>query len=116
MSPATAQAWTDLGRGVHVRTSRLYTTNSVVLEHAEHTVLVDPAVLPSELDDLKSRVAARRPAEVTLLLTHPDWDHVLGKPWWPEATVIAHDGFAAILRRTADRVAQEAERHAAEQG
>jgi len=114
--PTPAPAWTDLGRGIRVRTSPLYVTNSVVLEHAEHTVLVDPAVLPSELDDIRARVRAVGPAEVTLLLTHPDWDHVLGRPWWPEARVIAHDGFAATLRRTVDRVRSEAERHAAEHG
>ena len=88
--------WTDLGDGVHVRRSRAYEMNSVVLVRDAHAVVIDPGVLPSEMADLASFVAARAPRfeQVALVLTHPHWDHVLGRPYFPAATTVAHMGFA----------------------
>ena len=87
MTP-TSSAWTDGGPGVRVRQSRVYWMNSVVLLDREHTVIVDPGVLPSELDDLAREVQALSPHRVTLIMTHGDWDHVLGAPWWPGAGIL----------------------------
>src|SRR5512132_3639931 len=92
-------SWTDLENGVLVRQSVAFQMNSIALLHPEHAVLVDPGVLPSELDDFAARVAQARPAKVTLVLTHGHWDHVLGRPWWPQAEVVAHDRFATAVRR-----------------
>ena len=109
-------AWTDLGGGILVRRSVAYAMNSVLLLHPEHAILVDPGVLPSELDDLKRAVDEARPAQVTLFLTHAHWDHVLGRPWWPKARVIAHDRFTAEVRKDRARILDEAVKLAAEQG
>jgi len=105
-------AWTDLGDGVRVRQSRLYAMNSVVLASPEHVVMVDPGVLPSELDDIAVAVDAEHAERVTLVLTHAHWDHVLGRAWWPAAPVIAHAGFAEALERDEARVFAEAKRAA----
>ncbi len=104
-------AWTDLGDGVRVRQSRVYRMNSVVLSHPERTLIVDPGVLPSELDDL---ARATRGVPATLIFTHGDWDHVLGRPWWPEAESVAHDALAAEVKADAGPIAAAA-RAAAEQ-
>jgi glyoxylase-like metal-dependent hydrolase (beta-lactamase superfamily II) len=109
-------AWTDLGGGIRVRRSVLYQMNSAVLLHPEHAVVIDPGVLPSELDDLRDVVADARPAQVTLFLTHAHWDHVLGRPWWPRAGVVAHDRFAAEVARDAKAIAESATRAAHERG
>jgi len=98
VSPPAPSAWTDLGNGVRVRQSVAFAMNSTLLLHPDHALVVDPGVLPSELDDLASAVQASGAAEVTLFLTHAHWDHVLGRPWWPGARVIAHDRFAAGVR------------------
>lgn len=103
-----ASAWTDLGDGVRVRQSRLYAMNSTALLAREHTVLVDPGVVPSELDDIAVAVNALAPEHVTLLLTHAHWDHVLGRAWWPAAPVIAHARFAEALERDEAKVFREA--------
>ncbi len=107
--------WTDLGDGIRVRQSRIWAMNSVVLAHEEHTLIVDPGVLPSELDDL-ARATRGTSAETSLYFTHGDWDHVLGRPWWPGAPVIAHDRVAAQVKRDRDYTQSEAERTAAEHG
>jgi hydroxyacylglutathione hydrolase len=102
-------AWTDLGGGVRVRQSRAYAMNSVLLLDPAHAVLVDPGVLPSEMDDLAAAVRDANVAEVTLVFTHSHWDHVLGRPWWPDAAAVAHAGLAAALARDAAAIAADAD-------
>ena len=108
--------WTDFGAGIKVRQSRVFWMNSVVLEHRDHTVLVDPGVLPSELDDLARALAHVPPPNVTLAFTHGDWDHVLGRPWWPGASTVAHDRFASEVRRKREEIARAAGEAAARAG
>ncbi|HEY6867219.1 MAG TPA: MBL fold metallo-hydrolase, partial [Candidatus Eisenbacteria bacterium] len=108
--------WTDLGGGVRVRQSRAYAMNSLLLLDPEHTVIVDPGVLPSELDDLAAMVADRRPVRVTLVFSHAHWDHVLGRPWWPHAESLAHARFSSEVRASEASIAREAERLAAVHG
>jgi hydroxyacylglutathione hydrolase len=112
----TVSAWTDLGGGIRVRRSRLFEMNSVLLLDRGHTVLVDPGVLPAELDDLAREVRDARARSVTLVLTHAHWDHVLGRPWFPDARALAHDRFEAELRRDLDHIRAESAKHAAEHG
>jgi hydroxyacylglutathione hydrolase len=111
-------AWTTFAEGVRVRTSRCYAMNSLVFERDGHALLVDPGVLPSELDEISAIVAERTPRfdHVALAFTHPHWDHVLGLPWFPGATTFAHAGFADELEREADRVAGDAAKWLAEVG
>lgn len=111
---AAATAWTDLGEGVAVRQSRAYRMNSVLLAAGAEAVLVDPGVLPAELDDLAARTGAAE--AVTLIVTHAHWDHVLGRPWWPRARTVAHAACAAVLRRDAAAIAADAAALAARHG
>ncbi len=108
--------WTDLGGGIQVRQSAAFQMNSVLLLAPEHAVLVDPGVLASELDDLAERVRRAKPDAVTLVFTHAHWDHVLGRPWWPEAKTFAHDRFAAAVRREQTHIGAEIEALAARHG
>src|ERR1041384_1225963 len=89
-------AWTEVAPGVRVRTSRCYAMNTLVAEAQGHALVVDPGVLPSELDELAGVVRGITPRfdRVSLAFTHPHWDHVLGLPWFPGATTFAHAGFA----------------------
>jgi len=104
MTPSPSGAWIEMDGGVRVRQSVLFRMNSVLLAHPEHSVLVDPGVLPSELDDLARAVRARDSSELTLIFTHGDWDHVLGRPWWPEASSVAHDRFAGEIRHKREAI------------
>lgn len=113
---AEVAAWTDLGDGIRIRQSRAYWMNSVLLLDPEHTVIVDPGVLPSELDDLASIVGTAAPEAVTLFFTHAHWDHVLGRSWWPQAQTVAHDRLAAEVKREGQAIAREAESLAATHG
>ncbi len=113
-----SSAWTDVAPGVRVRTSRCYEMNSLVLTSGDHALLVDPGVLPSELDDLAAVVTATAPRldHVAIAFTHPHWDHVLGLPWFPGATTFAHSGFGDALARDAAELAADAEKWISGQG
>ncbi len=106
----SASAWSEPVARVRVRRSAVFAMNTTLLLDPEHAVVVDPGVLPSELDDLAAAVSGAGAAAVTLVFTHAHWDHVLGRPWWPAARTLAHDRFAAEVKRDAAaiRVAAEA--------
>src|SRR3989442_2270451 len=104
---ANSEAWTHLPDGIHVRQSAAFQMNSVLLDHSEQAILVDPGILASELDDLARVVRNANAATLTLLFTHAHWDHVLGRPWWPTAQTLAHDHFASEVRRDAARILDE---------
>ncbi len=96
-------AWTELGDGLRVRQSRCYAMNSLVAHRNGHTLLVDPGVLPSELDEIAASTQAASPDlnHVSIAFTHPHWDHVLGLPWFPGAETFAHSGFHDVLEQEA---------------
>lgn len=113
---APATAWTVVAENVHVRQSRAFWMNSTVLLDSEHTILVDPGVLPSELDEIAKLVNQAEPEKVSLLFTHGHWDHVLGAPWWPKARVLAHDRCAAAIARDVEKIRTESAKIAKEHG
>jgi glyoxylase-like metal-dependent hydrolase (beta-lactamase superfamily II) len=113
---ATSSSWSHLEGGLHVRQSAAFQMNSTLLLHPEHAVIVDPGVLPPELDDIAKVVRQANPAQTTLLFTHAHWDHVLGRPWWPTAQTLAHDRFATEVRRDAARIQDEIRALAAKHG
>lgn len=111
-----APAWTDLGEGLLVRRSRLFQMNSVLLLDESHALVVDPGVLPSEIEEIAALVREARPESSTLFLTHGHWDHVLGLPWFPEARILAHDRFHEECEAGLAHIVSEAERVAREAG
>jgi hydroxyacylglutathione hydrolase len=116
MSARADASWTVLAEHVHIRQSKAYWMNSVVLLDSERTIVVDPGVLPSEIEEIAKLVRQAEPEDVSVLLTHGHWDHVLGRPWWPKASVIAHDACAAEMRARVERIRSESEKLAAEHG
>lgn len=105
-------AWTELTDGVSVRQSRAYRMNSAVLSRDGHAVVFDPGVLPSEMTDIATRVAAIAPRfeQVSVVFTHAHWDHVLGRDYFPAARTLAHVGFADELERDAEKIEASAKK------
>jgi len=113
---APATAWTVVAENVHVRQSRAFWMNSTVLLDPEHTILIDPGVLPSELDEIGRLVNQAEPETLSIVFTHGHWDHVLGAPWWPQARILAHDRCATVIARDLEKIRRESEKIAAEHG
>ena len=71
--------------------STLWQTTTLEIERDGERLMVDPGIAPWEVRG----AAAGRPVD-HVLITHADWDHVLGIPLLPEATV--HAGPSAAER------------------
>jgi glyoxylase-like metal-dependent hydrolase (beta-lactamase superfamily II) len=84
--------------GVIVARSSKWQTTSTVLHHGEETFVVDSPVFPDELDAMSGILAQAGWALSGLLATHGDWDHLLGRLAFPEASLGVAETTAARLR------------------
>jgi glyoxylase-like metal-dependent hydrolase (beta-lactamase superfamily II) len=80
---------------LHVRQSRFLSYNAGAFVSHGEACLVDPGILATEIDALAAELGGADAA--TVVLTHSDWDHVLGPEHLPEATVIAHSAYTENL-------------------
>jgi glyoxylase-like metal-dependent hydrolase (beta-lactamase superfamily II) len=70
-------------------------------EQAGETFVIDSPVLPDELDALTMLVEqARFPAPSGLLVTHGDWDHLLGRLAFPGVALGCAESTAERLQRS----------------
>ena len=105
------------------RTDCLWTTCSiaftyhagVILDKGE-ACLIDPGLLPDEIEAIAAFVETHGAVPTTVVITHCHWDHVLGPERLPTVRVVAHGEYvrqvaASQGRRTQRQVeAWEAER------
>lgn len=83
---------------VIVARSVKWQTSCTLLHHGDETFLVDSVIYPSELELLPGLLAQAGWALSGLLVTHGDWDHVLGRLAFPEAAIGVAETTAARLR------------------
>lgn len=67
---------------------------SLMLRHDDRVVLVDPGVSGDEIEQIR---AGAGPVEA-VLVTHSDWDHVIGLSAFPDAEVMMGEQAAAVVR------------------
>jgi hydroxyacylglutathione hydrolase len=89
--------------------STLYQTTTLELRRAGERLLVDPGISPWEVEEV---VSASTMPVTQVLVTHADWDHVMGLGMLPDAQVTASRASAERIRAGAARA--EIEREAAE--
>lgn len=73
---------------VLLATSAIWQTNCVIVRSGEETFVIDSPVLPEELEVLPALLEQShfsRPSG--LLVTHADWDHLLARLAFPDATL-----------------------------
>jgi glyoxylase-like metal-dependent hydrolase (beta-lactamase superfamily II) len=83
---------------VIVARSVKWQTSCTLLHHGDETFMVDSVIYPSELELLPGLLAQAGWSLSGLLVTHGDWDHVLGRLAFPEAAVGVAETTAARLR------------------
>lgn len=66
--------------GVLLATADIYMTNSTAVVHEDRVLLIDPALLPSELAQIADELEERGLTVETGYATHAHWDHVLWPP------------------------------------
>jgi glyoxylase-like metal-dependent hydrolase (beta-lactamase superfamily II) len=96
-----------LHEGVIVARSVKWQTTCTLLHHGEETFVVDSLIYPDELDALPGILGQAGWALSGLLVTHGDWDHVLGRLVFPDASVGVAETTAARLRAEPGVAARE---------
>lgn len=99
-----------------VSQSRFYQTNSGVFLSDGEAVLVDPCMLPLEIDAIVEFVQIQCAAPQWLVLTHSHWDHILGPERFPGVKTIAQANYvqatnAELGARIPKQIAQWEARH-----
>jgi glyoxylase-like metal-dependent hydrolase (beta-lactamase superfamily II) len=93
---------------VLVATSAIWQTNCVFVRCEDESFLIDSPILPDELDALPALVEqAGFPAPSGLLVTHGDWDHLLGRLAFPGLALGCAESTAARMRATPGAVQRE---------
>jgi glyoxylase-like metal-dependent hydrolase (beta-lactamase superfamily II) len=82
---------------VVVVTSRFWQTSCVLVRSDEEAFCIDSPVFPDELEAVPALAEQAGFAVVGLLVTHADWDHVLGRYCFPEAPLGCAETTAARL-------------------
>jgi glyoxylase-like metal-dependent hydrolase (beta-lactamase superfamily II) len=88
----------DLGDGVWSFQTPLWQTNSLLAASDGVALLCDPAFTPAEIESIGVEARRRAPRVPFLLVTHADYDHVCGIPYFPESEVCAGAETAEMLR------------------
>lgn len=77
--------------------SQLYKTTSVVVKTKDCVIVVDPNLLPKEVDEIRQTVnKIRGNLPIYVIYTHSDWDHVIGSGAFIDATVIGSYLFTKV--------------------
>lgn len=85
-------------RDAVVVTSRLWQTNAAALRAGDEAMLVDSPYFPDELELLPQVLAQSGFEPVGLLVTHADFDHLLGRAAFPELALGVGQSTAERLR------------------
>jgi glyoxylase-like metal-dependent hydrolase (beta-lactamase superfamily II) len=83
---------------VFVVTSRIWQTTCTLVKSGDEAFVVDSPMLPDELELLPTIAAQAGFRVVGCLVTHADWDHLLGRYAFPDAPLGLAESSAARLR------------------
>lgn len=82
---------------VLVATSAIFQTTCTIVRNGDEGFVIDSPVLPEELEVLPSLLAQASFPFSGLLVTHADWDHLLGRLAFPDAALGVSETTAARL-------------------
>lgn len=92
-----SQTWEQWSPELWTAQSSLYATNSGVFVSGGQACLIDPGILPQEVQAI-GRFVEERDAEVrAIVLTHGHWDHLLGVAAFTGAPVVAQALYARTI-------------------
>ncbi len=73
--------------------SSIFQTTTTLVDAGNAIILVDPNWLPDEIAEIQQWISTKhRGKEIFLLITHSDFDHIIGCGAFPEAKIIASKG------------------------
>jgi glyoxylase-like metal-dependent hydrolase (beta-lactamase superfamily II) len=92
---------------VIVVTSRIWKTTATAVRGGDEAFLIDSPILPDELEILPALMEQARFRIAGLLVTHADWDHLLGRYAYPGASIGCGETTAARLTAEPGAAARE---------
>ena len=90
-----SQSSSRLLAGLVLFESRAFTFQSGAIIDRGGACLIDPGLLPVEIDEIGTFVRHEGATPQSIALTHSHWDHVLGPERLPGIETIAHAAFVA---------------------
>lgn len=97
--------------GVHedvvVVTSRVYQTSCTLVRGGDEAFVIDSPIFPDELEILPALAEQASFGVAGLLVTHADWDHLLGRLAFPEVAIGCGETTAARLAAEPGAAARE---------
>jgi len=99
----TPHLWTAKCRG--------YAMNTGILHDTGHAALIDPALLPDEVEDIATFCERQQLKVETVVITHHHWDHLLGAARFAGAQVIAHQAYIAQTALDLERTRRSIRRY-----
>ncbi|HSJ54235.1 MAG TPA: MBL fold metallo-hydrolase [Anaerolineae bacterium] len=99
------QEWEQWSPELWTARSSVYDTNSGLFLSQGQACLIDPGVLPAEVQAIRRLVEERGLDVRAIVLTHSHWDHLLGVAAFPRVPVVAQALYAqAIVGDSAQRI------------
>ena len=100
-----SQTWEQWSPELWTARSSVYDTNSGLFLSRGQVCLVDPGVLPAEVQAIRRWIEERGARVRAIVLTHSHWDHLLGTGPFPGAPVVAQARYAeGIVGDSARRI------------
>ncbi len=84
--------------------TRTMSYNAGVFIGGVEALLVDPGLLPDEIDRIKAHVYVRGARPTHLVVTHSHWDHVLGPEYFPGVPVVQQQESVAVLAESGTHI------------
>jgi hydroxyacylglutathione hydrolase len=88
-----AQTWKQYSSVLQVSQSQVYTTNSGILISENQALLIDPALLPAEINAIADFIDEQQFEPQYVVLTHSHWDHLFGPEYLPGVKTIAQQNY-----------------------
>ena len=89
-----------------VAQSPIYAMNVGVWLHGGAACLIDPGMLPDEIEQVAAFLAEHEAAPHAVVITHSHYDHLLGARSFPGATVVAQANYEIEVQRDGPRIQQ----------
>ncbi|MBU0596234.1 MBL fold metallo-hydrolase, partial [Candidatus Bipolaricaulota bacterium] len=92
------QSLTQLTRSLCVAQSAFYLTSAGIFVDEGRALLIDPGLLPSDIEAIRDHVAKQGASPQAIVLTHCHWDHILGPERFPGVRAVAQATFPEEAR------------------
>jgi len=78
--------------------SEVFSTNTGIIINENECILIDPGVLPGDLDKIEKTINTGNYTINSIIITHSHWDHLLGVERFPGVNVITHENYLTATK------------------